>query len=112
MKLGIKAIKFHYSKKQTRDCTLRISEDGKNLYWSYSGSNLSSEFMRRYVSFENVEGVMFGPQSYTFRAYKMHFLIKNFLDELKQEKKPSKEVLLMASPTFNREIERMSFHEN
>jgi|LauGreDrversion4_2_1035121.scaffolds.fasta_scaffold373602_1 hypothetical protein len=104
MKLGIKAIKFHYSKKQTRDCTLRISEDGKSLYWNYTGSNLSSEFMRRYVKFENVEGVMYGPQSYTFRAYKMHFLIKNFLDVLKQEKKPTKEVLILASPTFNRDF--------
>jgi hypothetical protein len=35
MKLGIKAIKFHYSKKKTRECTLRLSEDAKTLYWNY-----------------------------------------------------------------------------
>jgi hypothetical protein len=65
--------------------------------------------MRRYVNLENIEGIMYGPQSYTFRAYKMHFLIKHFLEELRQEKKPSDEVIMLASPAFNKEFERMSF---
>ena len=111
MKIGIKATKFHYSKKETRECTLRLSEDGKTLFWNYYGTNLSSEFMKRYVNLSDVEGIMYGPQSYTFRAYKTEFLIKNFLKELKQEKKPSIEVLQMASPAFTKDLKRLPFSQ-
>ncbi len=36
----------------TRDCTLKLSEDGRILYWIYDGSSLSSDFMKRYVALE------------------------------------------------------------
>jgi hypothetical protein len=52
LKLGISAIKFHYSKQVSKDCTLKVSEDGRILYWIYNHSNLSSEFMKRYIELE------------------------------------------------------------
>jgi hypothetical protein len=63
LKYGFKATKFHYSQKKSRECTLKLSDDGRIIYWIYNGSTLSSEFMKRYVVIENIKGIIYGPQS-------------------------------------------------
>lgn len=33
--IGIRVEKYHYSKKESKVCTLRLSDDYRSLYWYY-----------------------------------------------------------------------------
>ena len=71
-------MKFHYTKRKNKLCTLRLSEDMRTLYWEYEDQYFSSKVMRRYCSIKDIENVLYGPQSYTFRAYKLEDLVNMF----------------------------------
>jgi hypothetical protein len=76
LKAGIRATKFHYTKKKIQDCTLRLSDDLTTLFWEYDNQYFSSEVMRRFCTLEDIESMIYGPHSYTFKAYRMQHLIE------------------------------------
>jgi len=43
-------MKFHYTKKKSNPCTLRLSDDFSTLIWEYDNQLLSSKIMKRFVS--------------------------------------------------------------
>jgi hypothetical protein len=38
----------------------------------------SSKFMKRFCKIKDIQSVVYGPQSYTFRAYKLNDLLQMF----------------------------------
>ena len=55
-----------------------FSTDLKSCYWQYDGQKYSSSFMHRYFKFKDISSLIYGPQSYTFRAYKSQDLLDQF----------------------------------
>lgn len=71
MKHGIRVTKFHYNVKNSKECTLKLSDNLKRLYWEYDDQKYSSDFMNRFIKVKNILSVLYGPQSYTFRSYRL-----------------------------------------
>jgi hypothetical protein len=44
LKGGLKARKFHYSKKLSRDCSIYLSNDQSTIYWCYGENKAVSSF--------------------------------------------------------------------
>jgi hypothetical protein len=74
---GIPARKFHYSKKESRDCVIRLSSDMTHVSWDYpSITNFGSHlYTKRNFKISKVQEIIYGPQSYTFRAYRLELLL-------------------------------------
>jgi hypothetical protein len=68
---GIPAVKFHYSNKKTKECRIKLSDDLRTLYWVYDDSRYSSALMRRFCEVKDILSVLYGPNTYTFRSYKL-----------------------------------------
>ncbi|TNV87000.1 hypothetical protein FGO68_gene6336 [Halteria grandinella] len=107
LKVGFKAVKYHYSKKKIKDCTLKVTEDMQYLYWVYDDSVLSSKFMRRFCKISDIQSLIYGPQSYTFRAYRLQHLLNCFQEQKKLvssqtdlEISPSESHVDVIPPTF------------
>lgn len=67
--------------KRTKTCSLIVSEDLRTLYWVYNDARYSSDLMKRYIRIEDIEGIIYGPHTYTFNAYKMQHLVDMHQDE-------------------------------
>jgi hypothetical protein len=70
--------KFHYNVKSCKECTLRLSFNYKTLYWEYDDQRYSSQLLHRYFKVKQIKSILYGPQSYTFRAYRMQDLMEQF----------------------------------
>lgn len=92
LRLGIRVEKYHYSKKGSKVCTLRLSNDYRKLIWFYDDQKLSSQLMDRQIKIENIESVIFGPQAFTFKSYKSQHLVD------KLERAISNHENMMANP--------------
>ncbi|TNV86047.1 hypothetical protein FGO68_gene10399 [Halteria grandinella] len=86
LKIGIRVEKFHYSKQGSKVCTLRLSEDFRAIYWEYDDQKLPSRLMDRQLKLREVENVMYGPQSFTFRYYKFKYLTEHLEWGIEREK--------------------------
>ena len=65
---GIMARKYHYTKKKSEDCIIRISSDLKKLKWIYL-NKLSVIKRQREVPIDQLKGVVYGSFSSTFMQY-------------------------------------------
>lgn len=55
----------------SRTCLVQISPDGKKLTWDYWGSKHLKVFSSRHCLLEEVQSVLYGPITHTFRAYRI-----------------------------------------
>ncbi|TNV74824.1 hypothetical protein FGO68_gene10014 [Halteria grandinella] len=73
---GIKGRKFHYSKKQSKDCFISLTNDKATLYWNYGETPLpSAMFTKSKFKISNIQQIIYGPYTYTFRAYRLEQLL-------------------------------------
>ncbi|TNV85668.1 hypothetical protein FGO68_gene15641 [Halteria grandinella] len=86
LKIGVRVEKYHYSKSGSKICTLKLSEDYRTLSWRYDDQKFSSKTMDRYVEIRKIQSVIFGPQTYTFRGYKIQHLVNKLEYEVNQER--------------------------
>ncbi|TNV84882.1 hypothetical protein FGO68_gene11445 [Halteria grandinella] len=105
LRKGFHAQKFHYSKKKTRDCLIKVTDDLSTIMWIYEDSILSSKTMKRYCLVSDIEEILYGPQSYTFRSYKLQHLVQNFQKVQAdsgevQETTPEEETRYKETPLF------------
>ena len=70
-KAGIKATKYHYSKMESKQCTVRVSKDLKKLKWRYEDASKYQIFAKRECLIEEIQSVIYGPLTHTFRAYRL-----------------------------------------
>jgi hypothetical protein len=69
---GIAAIKYHYSEMKSRPCTITLSPDMRLITWDYHDSNI---FQTHQCQIADIENLVFGPNTQTFRSYRsMHLL--------------------------------------
>lgn len=48
MQAGVKATKFHYNVKDSKECTIKLSDDLKTFIWEYDDQKYSSQVMHRF----------------------------------------------------------------
>eukprot|EP00347_Sterkiella_histriomuscorum_P014968 403358814 len=65
LKQGIKARKFHYSRKSNKECILTINQDQTQMIWSYTNLRKSSS-----LQISDIQGLVYGAFSCTFNQYK------------------------------------------
>lgn len=78
---GISARKYHYSKKESKDCFIELSQDLKSISWYYKGGLRDEKplsknlFTKSKFKIADVQQIIYGPYTFTFRAYRLEQLL-------------------------------------
>jgi hypothetical protein len=74
---GLRIVKFHYTKKLTKEMTLKLSSDYSSLTWEYENQNkFYKYFKKREIKISDIQAIIYGPFSHTFLAYRLQTLLK------------------------------------
>jgi hypothetical protein len=68
---GIRARKFHYSKMKSKPCRVYITAEQNEIFWDYDEFTGFNLFSNNRCHIYDVEGLLLGPQTHTFRAYRI-----------------------------------------
>jgi hypothetical protein len=64
LRSGIKARKFHYSRKTNKECTIFFDSDPTKVFWRYGPDKTSGK--KSSIDLDLIQGVVFGAFSSTF----------------------------------------------
>lgn len=67
LKNGLKARKFHYSKKGSGECIVMIQDDMKKLYWQYTENQRNKKSS---CALKDIKAIAYGALSGTFYQYR------------------------------------------
>lgn len=60
---------------KSRACTISVSKDERELCWEYQDSLRFNFFSKKSCAIRDVEGILLGPSTHTFRAYRLQNLL-------------------------------------